>query len=1149
MPNDLDILLTQSRGRPLYRLGITQAQYTALKDYLIHIQTKYQYSLSTLCRHRIYAKAFVLYASEWWRREYRGHWRWDDLLVSLKLDKNTFNSTERLTLSECGFRAWGRTLSISQKGRRSALGTFMKEGGLPISYFNANGGWLEKLLQSALNYASQDKNYKHYIQENGHIIPQSAGMEDIIDVLCELTTDIYHLIVNHHLDEHSNPILYLNDNAPNWSKQLPFPLEAQTAQTLLEKLITDSSVVRRKYKKSPKEKPEPTHWHEQLQLIRTIEFDKSYQKITLSARLNDFDHLPVFDEQSLMAMSDNISLDFYQNSDENTLIKQLFAYPVINQKRLKIIKPIAIDLNDWCGGLTLQITDHTGGILPIKDHQDNPINPYQNASMTAIDKNTPFLMAIDEENDQKFIARYISNGSRTTKQEMALLYVPAGYQYNLATNSILIKVSPMLSGDLYYLVGEVELKNNIENSYRFKTNSQDANYHYEIKGRRLTDFIYPYLVYKKDFNIYKTNIENADDCQKISHHKIKLKAVNSNIYKSLTQYQELFGVYELLVLSDKNEVVFQTSLGIVPNDFRYDFTPNPHNGKIIFQNHSIHSISLDNNPYGIDIENKNQDEFLLSTKELPHQKITLSLHTNANQNYPCLKLRCHFPSSQTFIYDNNGNKINKTLFGINNALMGYRIKIFNARQHRPNEKIEFYLKSKPNIKLYLPMALKADEFVSLEPYRWEKIIKSLITLSKKGLDDIVVVKFNNNSNQGFELNFSYYEFRIHKEQNKLVIKCHQELSERHNFDNVALDSLRKNHQLIAFNFNSPEYDKTLSINDDFYHDLTCLNELSESDEQYAGVWFIKSHDISEYDTGEAIAIRPIAHTPPTQITPESSALEHRQVMKQKLRDELNKMSFDINDGGWAYLKTLSEKIPHLPLIALEQWQIVKTIPKLLAQIAIFGDDLFDKNIYQKYQEGFQDYWQFLNIGEFKRCWENYPVYLSNTYQEKIPDADILNTVIQEVIKNKKASLSEYDVFALFFEHIDNKFSINIQIAEKMLNDSFDVYVIKRQNNQTQFIQNQTLNEIIDKTMQKIPSDIIITPGLLERHPDTKTVALLPMVMAYLSAQITLDEDLLSLQNQLIENALAIYQIKAFDKQWFNDCFDIGFGWFYHCNTH
>lgn len=625
-PNELQILSTQSRELPLYRLRINQSQYTALKDYLISIQGKHRYNLPDLCRNHNYAKAFVLYASEWWRREYQGHWRWDDLLASLTLDRNSLNSNERLKLSELGFRAWGRAIGISPKGRRSALGTFMKEGGLPISYFNANGGWLEKLLQFALSYASQEKDYIHYIQENRHLIPQSAGADDIIMVLCELTADIYHLIVNHHLDEQDNPILYLNDNAPNWSEQLPFPLEMQTAQTLLEKLITDSSTVRRKYKKSTKDKPEPIYWHEQLQLIRTVEFDKSYQKITLSARLNDFNHLPLFDEQSLMIMSDNISLDFYQNNDENTLIKQLYAYPVVNQKRLKVIKPTTIHLNDWCAGLTLQITDHTGGILPIKDHQDNPINPYQNASMAAIDKNRPFLMVIHEENEQKITAQYLSNGSRTTKKEMALLYIPEDYEHKLTANSKLTKISPMLSGDLYYLVGEIVLFNDTENPYRFKTNSQDANYHYEIKGRRLTDFIYPYLVYKKDFNIYKTNIDNADDFHKISHHHIKLKAINSNIYKSLSQYQELFGIYDLLVLSDKNEVVFQTSLGIAPNDFRYNFIPSRHDGKIIFQNYNIHSISLDNNPYGIEIKKKPKRIFIIRQRIATTKNHTIITH-------------------------------------------------------------------------------------------------------------------------------------------------------------------------------------------------------------------------------------------------------------------------------------------------------------------------------------------------------------------------------------------------------------------------------------------------------------------------------------------------------------------------------------------
>lgn len=1146
-PHDLDILSTQSKELPLYRLRITQSQYTTLKDYLISIQDKHRHNLSALSRNHHYAKAFVLYASEWWRREYQGHWRWDDLLTSLHLDRAIFGNG-LVEFSALGFRQWGRTISVSEKGRRSALGTFMKEGGLPISYFNANGGWLERLLQSALSYASQNKDYKTYLKESQQLIPQSAGSEDIITILIELTEDIYQLVVNHHLDEQNDPILYLNHNVPNWYEQLPFPLEAKTAQTLLKKLIQESSALRRTYHKSPKNQSTATHWHETITLSRQLIFDKHQQTLTLSAKLNDFDKLPLFNEENLKTMGDDLSLDFYKNSEPSLPLKRLFAYPIFNQKILKVSNPTAIELSnlsnaDWCAGLTLQITDPTGCLLPIVDHQKNHINPYQNASMLDIDASKPFLLSIDKDNDDELIATYVTIGSRTSKEPSALIYVPNDYSYTLSPNGEFLKITQILSGVLYRLTGEVKLSSTHEKDkhYRFKTNSQDANYYYEIKGRRLTDFIYPSLVYKKDFKLYKTNLNNFDDSYAIPDRQIKLKATHSSIYKNLSDHQDLFGIYHLLVLSDDNDVVFETLLGIVPNAFRYDFVPNKNNGKIIFKNCPLKTISLEHNDH-IHITQEAAGEFVLSAQTLPNKKLTLLLHpTHPTQQ--CLKLACYFPSSQTIIYDGNGDRIRQSLFGINDTLLGHRIKIFNASQDRPNQKIEFYLKSQPNIKLHLPLSLKANEFVSLEPYRWEKIIKSLIILSKKGLDDIVVVKFYNNNHQGFELNFSYYEFRIHKEQNTLMIKCHQELSESHNFDNAILDNLRKNHQLVAFNFNSPKNDITLSINDDFCHDLTHLDELSASDEQYQGVWFIASHDISECEnTSEAIAIRPIAHTPPTQITPEISGFEYRQMVKQKLRDELTQMSLNIHDEGWNYLKILSEKIPHLPLIALEQWQILKTMPALLAQIAIYGDALFDKNTYQKYQESFQDYWQFLNIGEFKKYWKNYPIYLSNAYQEKISDADMLNSVIQEIIKNKKSKLSEYDVFALFFEHIDNKFPINIELVQDYLNKDFQALINRKQN--AYFINNDNLNAIIHRLIQAIPQNLRIYPKLLTKNPYTSTVALLPIAMAYLSAQTTLNDELLTIRASLIENALAILQLKNFDHQWFEVCFEWAFRYFY-----
>lgn len=1146
-PNDLQVLSRQSKELPLYRLRVTQTQYTALKDYLISIQNKHQHDLSTLCRNRHYAKAFVLYASEWWRREYQGHWRWDDLLTSLHLDRAIFGNG-LVEFSALGFRQWGRTISVSEKGRRSALGTFMKEGGLPISYFNANGGWLERLLQSALSYASQNKDYKNYLKESQQLIPQSAGSEDIIAILIELTEDIYQLVINHHLDEQNDPILYLNHNVPDWYEQLPFPLEAKTAQTLLKKLIQESSALRRTYHKSPKNQSTATHWHETIILSRQLIFDKRQQTLTLSAKLNDFDKLPLFNEENLKTMSDDLSLDFYKNSESSLPLKRLFAYPIFNQTSLKVSNPTTIELSnlsnaDWCAGLTLQITDPTGCLLPIVDHQKNRINPYQNASMLDIDASKPFLLSIDKDNDDELIATYVAIGSRTSKEPSALIYVPNDYSYTLSPNGEFLKITQILSGVLYRLTGEVKLSSTHEKDkrYRFKTNSQDANYYYEIKGRRLTDFIYPSLVYKKDFKLYKTNLNNFDDSYAIPDRQIKLKATHSPIYKNLSDHQDLFGIYHLLVLSDDNDVVFETLLGIVPNAFRYDFVPNKNNGKIIFKNCPLKTISLEHNDH-IHITQETAGEFVLSAQTLPNKKLTLLLHSS-HPTQQCLKLACYFPSSQTIIYDGNGDRIHQSLFGINDTLLGHRIKIFNAGQDRPNQKIEFYLQSEPTIKLQLPLALKANEFVSLEPYRWTNIVTTLISLSKKGLDDLVIVEFQNNNNTGFKLSFSYYEFRIHKENDTLIIKHHNLLSESHNFDNPVLEAIRARHQLTAFNFKSPNHSITTLTNHNNYHSLELLNQLSYTDNEHCdGVWFIMATTDDEQNPSHHIPIRPIAHTPPTQLSPTIPAREREKQLQQALYKDLSQMVANPNDTYWQYLRALSEKIPHLPLIALKQWQYAKTMPEFLAMVAIYGDDLLGKSNYQKYKNEFKDHWQFLNIGEFKKHWEHYPIYLSNHHQEKISDGELLNRVVKEITTAKQNSLSNHSIFELFYQHITENHLVTLKLVQYFLNLEFEKLIVRKQN--AHFIENSSLNAILHRLIQAIPNHLRIDPELLVSHPYAKTLALLPIAMAYLSAQTTLDDELLTIRASLIENALAILQLKNFDHQWFEVCFEWAFRYFY-----
>ena len=69
-------------GRMLYAYQMNRSEYNDLQNKLkICCQN---YSLAELLKNKYFSRCFVLYASEWWKREYQGGvWSWDPIFSSI----------------------------------------------------------------------------------------------------------------------------------------------------------------------------------------------------------------------------------------------------------------------------------------------------------------------------------------------------------------------------------------------------------------------------------------------------------------------------------------------------------------------------------------------------------------------------------------------------------------------------------------------------------------------------------------------------------------------------------------------------------------------------------------------------------------------------------------------------------------------------------------------------------------------------------------------------------------------------------------------------------------------------------------------------------------------------------------------------------
>lgn len=1142
-------LSSKNNKKPLYQYRLSCEDYDVLRQYLINARHQLpNMRQAFLLNHD---KAFVLYASEWWRREYLGKWRWEDLLESIGLNKHDFKNNDLLTLTEKGLRKWDRVIIKNPRtGRRNALASFMIEGGLPIAYLNSSGGWIKNTLRGALTLLAQEQKHEPYIQDQ--TIRHRAGSSDSSDfilLLCQLTKDIYALLETYHLDEKDDPIDYLTRQKPDWRDELPFPLDEQSAQDLLKKLITESSKERKHHQSTKKTKEDTVsiqdEWQKNIRLHRTIRL--SGDDISFWAMFEITPKL-MLSKQSLAKLSDSLTFSLLKQ-DQTSPIYTWQMHMVVNQPYLKSrqnISPV-IHASDWLSGFMVKVSDLTDDNIRIEDN-DTFLTPYQNHTMHAIDVNLPFLATIDE---QGGTARYVGSNSQSTKDDMAVVYIPHRFEQHPSSLSSLEKINDVFNGALYYLKGMIRLTHNDE-VYQLKTQSQDANYHYEIKGKQLLDFIYPHLTFKEDFKIIQTRQDNPADKSVVAKSCIFLKKSGNIRYQKRTEMRHIeTGVYHLMVKAG-DDIAFQQTIGVVPNAFRYKLLPQSNQqGKIIFENTSIKHINIKDEHALVRAEaTAEESSFILTSETIPSKKLAIELITQEDKNIKNLVLLCHFPSGKTLICDSQDNILpNNHLININTKLYGYRIYVYNAKKERL-AKLSFYLESRPDICINKYIPLKSHQVAELAISSWHELICDLMKFSQKRtpLDECVVVEMDNHQNQGLKLKFVHYDYELYRDGHEVVeLRNHAILSQHHNFDDEHLEYLKHHGTLIGMNFTNPKDTSiTLDKSLDGHWELSAINKISQEQSDKLGTWLI-SYQINEEMTDvpdEDIqniqkSIRAIAYTP--ECLYDNSPKKDDRLTK--IRADLTHLAKHPNPTVWQDLKELTEQCLHLPLITLDQWQQSRYCPEFIATMSVFGERLLGQDITHKFYEEMGVHFELVNIHEFKALLEAYQHdIMKNLLPLKESLKDLFHEIIQQKMDAQHDALKQRGLVNHFIA-LNQQGQVNQQIMDILLAERF-------QASYTSHIDDtwhapEPLSSLVGQIYITIPQDLAIKPKLIDAHPRCTTTALLPIVLAWLSCQTQKTPKLDELASRLYREILAIRQIKSFDTHWFNDCFEMALSWFYY----
>jgi hypothetical protein len=232
--------LPAADGRWLYRYRLTSDAFARLQADLAQ--------RSTARLEQGYAPAlFVLWASEWFRRCYRGggH-RWVDLAAALSMteDQSLFRR-----ITSAGLRTWHRPV-IAAGGGREFLGSLAREGGFPTAAVEDGGGWALGVLKAIVapmltEPAAGEDRARELATMQKLRLPQLFRDDEFVALCADLALAIVNL-----RREADGPAAaadlpaaaWLELHHPGWQASLPLSTSDKAAEALLERLMKVEAV-------------------------------------------------------------------------------------------------------------------------------------------------------------------------------------------------------------------------------------------------------------------------------------------------------------------------------------------------------------------------------------------------------------------------------------------------------------------------------------------------------------------------------------------------------------------------------------------------------------------------------------------------------------------------------------------------------------------------------------------------------------------------------------------------------------------------------------------------------------------------------------------------------------------------------------------
>lgn len=689
---------------------------------------------------------FVLYASEWWRRNYHGGaWSWESIITSLDLSTSEFNHTTIRNIVSKGLKKWKRDLLKNSQGRQY-LGTVIFEGGIPLGLLKQQSGfegYLRGVLKDSIQYAEAGFSPVEFAQKRMDMLAKAYHKEEFLSLVGEVIQTVIRLRESHDLSAQKDPVSHLNRALPSWRTLFPISVEGDEGNDLINSLIVQSSKVKKK-------SDVPIYLTRRLQRMEDVYSLKNilnFPKVISESDLQDFWQLDTLGNQlDIVAINGSnkvtIAVLSLCRSEEYKVSPLIHTLPVLSNNE------------DW------QVCFYRKGKAISKVHELK--------GGEVIEPDLP--QGFEQTKDNYW--NYICQGNVSTSKDKMRVILPLNG--NLSSNSVTN-------------LGEFEdcrIVCEIENNSTFEVDKSEI-YQFKIKLETVPSNVLYRIWSEKKLLQKNTSIAviiGAPRITKIIGDSLYMDVPSSNIYwrtrggRWSGDLASSIGDVDIGIF-EEHKLVYRKKVVILPRDLAISYNSHSeqfNRGEIIFSSQYIRSVSTSTDGVTYSVEDNNNGLCLnvcTENENIRTLNVLLDIYGCSNP----VNVEFPFPSSGGRFIDADGNQLKDGALTTLDELNLIQLEI---QHNNPNLHQDYYIdfslvskdspvllsRAKSSLKLVLDKEPLTDSLNLIKPLiDLQLTIKRLFSLSED-LDAYVDLSVRSGANKLGYMHVVCYSSSLESEQ-------------------------------------------------------------------------------------------------------------------------------------------------------------------------------------------------------------------------------------------------------------------------------------------------------------------------------------------------------------------------------------------------